>query len=183
MKALLHCGASRTARDNLQRTPVHYASQEGHLGCVRQLLRKPGAYKLTPDEVNAATVYGWTPLYYSASNGHTNLCGVLRAGGARLDTVTRDGRTPLKVAQQKHLSNTTLIDLLAGRGPAHLPGTLCDQCGRPESEVYLRSCNGCLRARFCGNACLRAAWPTHRAECQRVKAVREARSRPDIIQV
>jgi ankyrin repeat protein len=38
VRALLDRGASRTARDCLQRTPLHYASQEGHLGCVRQLL-------------------------------------------------------------------------------------------------------------------------------------------------
>jgi len=85
------------------------------------------------------------------------------------------------VAQQFHPSNTALIDLLAGRGPAHPPGTVCDECGRPEPEVRLSYCTGCLRSRFCGNACLRAAWPAHRAECQRVQAAREERARPIFI--
>jgi len=183
VRALLDRGASRTARDSKQRTPLHETSLAGHLGCVRQLLGKPGAYKLTPGEVNAADVNGFTPLHFAAYGGQEKICGMLCAGGARLDAVTRKGHTPLMVAQQKHPSNTALIDLLAGRGPAHAPGTVCDQCGRPEPEVRLSYCTGCLRARFCGNACLRAAWPAHRAECQRVQAAREERSRPNITTV
>jgi len=180
VKALLHRGASRTARDSTQRTPSHHASSCGHLGCVRQLLGKPGAYKLAPDEVNAADVYGWTPLHCAAEEGHTKICGMLRAGGARLNAVTRSGHTPLMVAQLYHPSNTALIDLLAGRGPAHPPGTVCDECGRPESEVLLSYCTGCLRARYCGSVCAVAAWPAHRAECQHIQAAREEPSRPYI---
>jgi len=183
VRALLDRGASRTARDSRQRTPLHAASLNGHLGCVRQLLGKPGAYKLTPDEVNAADALGCMPLHYAAERGHAKICGMLRAGGARLDASSRSGRTPLMIAQQFHPSNTALIDFLAGRGPAHPPGTVCDECGRPESEVLLSYCTGCLVSRFCGSACAVAAWPAHRAECQRVQAAREARSRPDIIQV
>jgi len=182
-RALLDRGALRTARDSMQRTPLHAASREGHLGCVRQLLGKPGAYKLTPDEVNAAGVDGLTPLHYAAGGGHENICGMLRAGGARLDVVSRSGLTPLMAAQHFHPSDTALIDFLAGRGPAHAPGTVCDECGRPEPEVRLSYCTGCLRARFCGSACAVAAWPAHRAECQRVKAAREERSRGRTIEV
>jgi len=178
IKALLHRGASRTARDSNQSTPLHEASQYGHLGCVRQLLGKPGAYKLTPEEVNAADVNGCTPLYYAAYGGHANICGVMIAGGARLDAFTRSGHTSLMVAQQMHPSNTALIDLLAGRGPTHPPGTVCDVCGRPEPEVLLSYCTGCLRARYCGSACAVVAWPAHRAECQCIQAAREERSRP-----
>jgi ankyrin repeat protein len=178
VRALLDRGASRIARDSNQHTPLHEASLHGHLGCVRQLLGKPGAYKLTPNEVNAADVDGCTPLHYAAQGGHAKICGILCAGGARLDAVLRSGHTPLMVAQHLHPSNTALIDLLAGRGPAHPPGTVCDQCGRPEPEVLLSYCTGCLVSRFCGNACAVAAWPAHRAECQRIKAAREQRARP-----
>jgi ankyrin repeat protein len=178
VRTLLDRGALRTARDSKQRMSLHAASQFGHLGCVRQLLGKPGAYKLTPDEVNAADVDGLTPLHSAAGGGHENICGMLRTAGARLDAVSRSGHTPLMVAQQKHPSNTALIDLLAGRGPAHPPGTVCDQCGRPESEVLLSYCTGCLVSRFCGSACAVAAWPAHRAECQRIQAAREERATP-----
>jgi len=183
VRALLDRGASRTSRDSDHCTPLHHASREGHLGCVRQLLGKPGAYKLTPDEVNAADVGGWTPLHYAAHGGHENICGLLCAGGARLDAVARAGHTPLMVAQHFHPSNTALIDFLAGRGPTHAPGTVCDECGRPEPEVLLSYCTGCLRARFCGNACLVAAWSAHRAECQRIQAAREERVTPELTDV
>jgi NAD(P)-dependent dehydrogenase (short-subunit alcohol dehydrogenase family) len=78
--------------------------------------------------------------------------------------------TPLMLAQQENPAKTALLDLLAGRGPAHPPGTVCDGCGRPETEVRLRTCDGCLVARYCGNACAKAAWPAHKAECRRLQA-------------
>jgi len=58
---------------------------------------------------------------------------------------------------------------------------VCDECGRPEPEVLLSYCTGCLRARFCGSACAVAAWPAHRAECRHVQAAREERSRPTFV--
>jgi len=178
VKVLLGRGASRSARDSAQLTPLHYASQEGHLGCVRLLLGKPGAYKLTPDEVNAADVNGATPLHTAAHSGHTSVCGLLIAAGSRLDAVMSSGRTPLMLAKPLHPSNTALLDLLAGRGPAHAPGTVCDWCGKPEQEIYLRACTGCFVARFCSKKCIRAAWPAHKVECRRVQAARDERAQP-----
>jgi len=175
VKALLHRGASRVARDNSMRTPLHAASLEGHLGCARRLLGKPGAYLLTPDEVNAADGRGCTPLHYAAQYNHANLCGMLVAAGARLDAVTTHGLSPLAVARHFQPFNMALLDVLSGRGPANPPGTACDECGKPEPAVLLSYCTGCLRARYCGCACAVAAWPAHRAECQRVKAAREER--------
>jgi len=180
-KALLSRGALRTARDSLQRTSLHDAAHAGHLSCVAMLLGKHGAYKLTPDEVNAADVDGCTPLHVAAYHGQSQVCGKLLAAGARLDAVTSSGSTPLMLAQHKHPSNTALLDLLAGRGPAHPPGTVCDGCGRPETEVRLRTCDGCLVARYCGNSCAKAAWPAHKAECKRVQALREARSTATLV--
>jgi len=145
------------------------------------LLGKHGSYKLAPDEVNAADVDGWTPLHDAASEGQLQVCGKLLAAGARLDTVTSDAFTPLMLAQQEHPANTALLDLLAGRGPAHPPGTVCDGCGRPETEVRLRTCDGCLLARYCGNACAKAAWPAHKAECRRLQAAREERCTPTMV--
>jgi len=175
-KELLRCGALRTARDSLQKTPLHHAARDGHLSCVAMLLGKHGSYKLTPDEVNSANVDGWTPLHAAAFYGHSQICGKLLAAGARLDAVSSRGSTPLMLAQQEHPANTVLLDLLVGRGPAHPPGTVCDGCGRAETEVRLCTCDGCLLARYCGNACAKAAWPAHKAECKRLQAAREARS-------
>jgi len=183
VKALLLRGACRTARDSTLRTPLHEASRCGHLLCVTQLLGKQGRCKLTPDEVNAADVDGWTPLHYAANNGHREICGVLIAAGARLDAndaFNPYGRTPLMIAQQNHPSNTILLDLLAGRGPEHPPGLVCDECGTPDAEVRLSTCTGCLVARYCGSACSAAAWPAHKAECRRVQAAREERIQPKL---
>jgi len=98
-----------------------------------------------------------------------------------LDAVTSDGTTPLMCAQQEHPASTALLDLLAGRGPAHPPGTVCDGCGRPEAEVQLHPCSGCWTARYCSSACNAAAWPAHKAECKRLQAERDEHSRVNFI--
>ena len=177
-KALLRRGASRTARNSLQRTPLHEACQAGHLFLVALLVGKPGRYKLTPDEVNAADVDGWTPLHYAAANGHIQCCGVLIAAGARLDVRAVCGSTPLMDAQQCQPANTELHALLAGGGAAQARGTLCDHCGEPEAETKLKSCVDCLVARYCSVACANAAWRSHKAECRTITAARIARSTP-----
>jgi len=175
-KALLRHGALRMARDSDQRTPLHVASQCGHLSCVSTLLGKPGDYQLTPNEVDALDVDGWTPLHDASFHGHANICGALIKAGARLDATTSHGNTPLELAQKQHPTNTALIDLLAGRGPEHPPGTVCDGCGIPEAEAWgakLHACSGCLVARYCCDGCLCAAWPVHKEECKRLQAARE----------
>jgi len=180
-KALLSRGALRTASDSLQRTALHIAARAGHLSCVAMLLGKHGRYKLAPDEVNAADYRGWTSLHAAAFCGHSQICGKLLAAGARLDAVTSEGATPLMFAQCQHPANMALLDLLAGRGPAHPPGTVCVGCGKPETEVRLHTCDGCLVARYCGNACAKTAWPAHKAECRRLQAAREARTKVNFV--
>jgi hypothetical protein len=177
-KLLLRKGASRTARNSDQRTPLHDACQSGHLFLVALLVGRPGRYKLTPDELNAADVDGWTPLHYAAFNGHIQCCGVLIAAGARLDVRDVDGCTPLMLTQHEHPANAELHALLAGGGPAQAPGTLCDHCGEPEAETKLKSCVDCLVARYCSVACANAAWRSHKTECRTITAARIARSTP-----
>ena len=63
------------------------------------------------------------------------------------------------VALQEHPANTALLDLLAGRGPEHPPGTTCDRCGCPEDPAsHLMPCSGCQVARYCSVVCQHAAW-------------------------
>jgi len=57
---------------------------------------------------------------------------------------------------------------------------LCDGCCIPSSQApggKLRACSACQSAAFCSTACLAQAWPGHRAECQRIKAVIEEKRR------
>jgi ankyrin repeat protein len=177
-KALLRKGASRTARDSLQLTPLHHACREGHLFLVALLVGRPGRYKLTPDEVNATDVTGFTPLHYAAEFGHIQCCGMLIAAGARLDMCSSCGNTPLMLAQQFHPAYAELHTLLAGGGQAQAPGTLCDHCGEPEAETKLKSCVDCLVARYCSTTCANAAWRSHKTECRRITAARVKRATP-----
>jgi len=133
--------------------------------------------------VNAANVRGQTALHAAALSGHAKCCGLLIAAGARLDVKLQSGHTPLMLAQHQHPSNAALLDVLAGRGPAVLPGTGCDHCGAtsgPDGRS-IKICNGCHAARFCGAACYAAAWPAHKAECRRKAAEWEAAAKPRFV--
>ena len=68
-KALLKRGADRMARDSLQRTSCHYSSANGHLSCLTLLIGQPGRRKMTPAEVDAADVNGWTAIHLAAFHG------------------------------------------------------------------------------------------------------------------
>ena len=178
-KALLRRGASRMARDCMQRTPLHLAAESGHLSCVVRLLGSPGDYKLTPGEVNATGGLSVsTPLHLAAFSGQTHCCGALIAAGARLDVITLDGCTTQMYAQANHPANAELLALLSGRrGPVDAPGTTCYHCGAREAEARLFACSGCYSVRFCGAACSKAAWSAHKNECRRRQAKREEGSK------
>jgi len=182
LEKLLRRGASRTARDSQQYTPLHRAAAAGQLSSIVQLIGHPEAYKLAPADINATDESDITPLYLAAAFGHAECCGLLIAAGARLDARTRRGDTPLMVAQRRHPTKTALHDLLAGRGPEHPPGTTCDRCGLPEDPAsHLMPCSGCQVARYCCIACQHAAWAAHEPECGRLKAERERRTRVEYV--
>ena len=56
-------------------------------------------------------------------------------------------------------------------GEAAAPPHACGGCGKSESETPLLRCVGCKAQYYCGDACARAHWPSHRAPC---KAARRA---------
>lgn len=174
-KALLVRGASRMATNSGGWTPAICAVVKGHLSCLVLVLGKKGNYKLRPEQVNAADNLGAKALHYAAAGGHTKCCGVLIDAGARLDA-TPSGDiniTPLILAQRKHPGNADLLRMLSGHGAsAQASGTGCERCGA--TDVPLKSCTGCWSARFCSLACAQAHWPTHKTECQRKAAEREA---------
>ena len=183
-RALLKRGANRMARDSLQRTPLHDASLEGHLSCCVLLVGQPGRRKMSPAEVDAADVNGFTALHLSASQGSEKICGFLLEAGARLDAETSDGHTPLMIAQQFHPTNAGLLALLSGQGPAALPGTVCDHCGKTAAQASvnnLKACSQCHAVRYCGAACSAAAWAGHKKACRARAKEREEAAKPTII--
>ena len=183
-KALLKRGADRMAKDSLQRTSLHYAAFYGHLSCLTLLIGQPGRRKMTPAEVDAVDEQGRTALHMSAEKGHIKIAGVLLEAGARLDAKTSEGGTPLMIAQQFHPTNAPLLALLAGTGPAILPGTVCDHCGKTAAQASvnsLKACSECHAVRYCGAACGAAAWKGHKKACRARAKEREEAAKPHII--
>ena len=76
------------ARDKDNRTPLWYASRNGHEKVV-QLLLKNGA------DVEAKDDYGRTPLWYASGSGHEKVVQLLLENGADIEVRDEDGRTPL----------------------------------------------------------------------------------------
>ena len=179
VKALLQRGASRMARDNEQTTPLHFAADAGHLSCVILLIGRKGREKMTPAEVSAVDTDGISALHAAAHHGFEKIVGVLLQAGARLDLKDVLGDTPLMLARKAHPTNTPLLALLSGAAPAHLPGTVCDHCGKSAEQAgveFLKSCGACYGMRYCGAGCSAAAWPGHKEACKEARAERERRT-------
>ena len=176
-RALLKRGADRMALDSTQSSPLHWAAVAGALSCVIALVGRPEKPLLTSEQVNAKTVDGMTALHLAAYFGHEKICGVILSLGARLSLGAKDsiGNTPLMLAQEKHPDKASLLTLLSGNGPANLPGTVCDHCGKPAGRRML-ACGVCQSVRYCDSACQLAVWPGHKKECAAEQAVREKRT-------
>ena len=183
VKALLKRGASRTARDFGERTPLHCAAEVGHLSCIILLLGSAAkANAMDREAVDATDGNGRTALHSAAYHGHTPCCGALIAAGASLEATADDGARPLTYVQQRHPAKQELSTLLAsGATTSRTPGTVCDSCGEPAVPgKSLKSCTGCYAARYCSVACGQARWPLHREECQQKKAYREYLTRVNL---
>jgi Ankyrin repeats (3 copies) len=113
---------------------LHYAARAGSLACVILLVGRPEKPRLSPEEVNAEDKDRFTALHLAAIGGHEKVCGALIAMGASLDAMTTYFRTPWLYALQEHPDKASLHELLAGRGPANLPGTVCDHCAKPAGK-------------------------------------------------
>ena len=89
------------------------------------------------------------------------------------------GLTALDVAKEYHPGNQELIELLECRGGGPAP-LLCAGCGA--SDKRLRACSACGSAAFCSDACMAQAWTTgtHKAECKRIQAVNEEKTRSSV---
>ena len=182
-RALLKRGADRMARDSLQRTPLNCAARED-LSCCVLLVGQPGRRKMSPAEVNAADVNGGTALHHAAGKGHEKICGFLLEAGARLDARSISGHTPLMAAQHYQRTNAALHALLSGAGPANLPGTVCDHCGKTAAQASvnnLKACSECHAVRYCGAACSAAAWAGHKKACRARAKEREEETKPQFI--
>ena len=140
------------------------------------LIGRPENLKMSPAEIDARDSTGRTPLVLAALNGHRYCCAALLAAGADPAAAIPDGRTALDIAKECHPGNQELTELLECRGGGPAP-LLCAGCGAFDKR--LRACSACGSAAFCSTACLAQAWTkgTHKAECQRIQAANEEKSR------
>ena len=103
-QCLLAHGASATAANDRGITPLHEASQSGHLP-VAQCLLAHGA------SATAANIYGNTPLHWASQNGHLAMVQCLLAHGASATAANNYGITPLHWASQnEHLAVAGLLN-------------------------------------------------------------------------
>jgi FOG: Ankyrin repeat len=106
---LLKHGANPNVKTKYdERTPLHYAADEGRLAVVATLL-KHGAY------IDARDVYGMTPLYLAVRNTHVDVVYYLLRKGA--DPNVQDGKwrmTPLHVAA--YFGEVVVVKLLLRYG-------------------------------------------------------------------
>ncbi|MGH9801589.1 MAG: ankyrin repeat domain-containing protein [Blastocatellia bacterium] len=88
---LIEIGANLNATNGLGNTPLHIATQWGHLSIAKLLLAKGAS-------VNAKGHFGSAPLHYAAEEGFVSLAEFLLANGADVNLKNQFGKTPLDVA-------------------------------------------------------------------------------------
>ena len=173
-------------------SPLHLAAEAGSAPIITALLAAGLG-------VDSLTANGSTPLMVAAQHNRAAAVTALLRAGAALDVTNGNGDTALCVAEDcgaedaeerlraarprpagQGLSSQALaqaeLQRGASRGPINTPSTTCGYCGEKEANTKLRSCSACMVARYCGPACSKAAWPSHKAACKLRQAERAAQS-------
>ena len=91
VEILLHRGAHINAKGHQNKSPLHYAIENGHLDAVKILL----GYKA---KVNSKNKKRETPLHLASSNGHLEIVQFLLEHGANPDAMDINNKTPLHFA-------------------------------------------------------------------------------------
>ena len=86
-------------KDNYGGTPLHYASRNGHIEIVRELINYNAELQQgTRTNVNEKDNYGGTPLHYASRNGRIEIVRELINYNADVDEKDKNGWTPLHYA-------------------------------------------------------------------------------------
>ncbi|PQE05385.1 hypothetical protein CJF31_00011154 [Rutstroemia sp. NJR-2017a BVV2] len=94
-------------KDSYRRTPLHLASESGHLEIVQLLLDHSA-------DIKAASKYGSTPLQLASRSGHLEIVQLLLDRGADIEAADENGSTPLHLASGS--SHLEIVQLLLDRG-------------------------------------------------------------------
>ncbi|MDD5270484.1 MAG: ankyrin repeat domain-containing protein [Candidatus Omnitrophica bacterium] len=112
---LVKKGANPNFADPGGTTPLMIAAQKGFVDTVKLLLSK-GANPNT-QQSNIKSVYSSenkTPIMFAAEGGNTDIVKMLIAKGADVNKKSRDGKTALKIAEEKNFSDVVEILKKAG---------------------------------------------------------------------
>jgi ankyrin repeat protein len=136
LKLLLESGADPNVTDERDKTPLHFAAQEGYADAA-QVLIDAGA------QVNARGRPGNTPLHDASVTGYLNAVKVLLAAGADVNVQDDRRRTPLHEAARK--GRVELANFLVDAGAR---ADIGDQLGqtpstrrRPRTSGEWQSCS------------------------------------------
>jgi ankyrin repeat protein len=103
--------AQQPATLGMNELPIHDAARTGTQAQVEQLLRA------APQDRDARTGLGATPLHYAAMNGDSGPLKVLVTAGANPNARDSEGRTPLHMAAFATRTANTKLLLRAGADP------------------------------------------------------------------
>ena len=130
-----------------------HASYEGHLDCVRLLIKK-GA------DIDAADVEGDTSLCKALLRRHLDCALFLVKSGAVVDRNTQI---------------TGFFSELVAEGRIRR----CWLCRRYATRMP--KCPRCERARYCNDECQAADWPSHKARCERQPLLDRSSAKPQSV--
>jgi ankyrin repeat protein len=91
-RVLKELGVKPEQPDNLNQTPLYYASREGKLQLIEYLINEGNC------NVNHVDTYGQSPVFYACREGHIEAIKKLVAFGADSDLVDNNGQTPIYYA-------------------------------------------------------------------------------------
>jgi len=98
LKILIMCGSDLNKKSHENDTALHYAARHGHLSCIQLLLAQ-----LPQIDIEATTIWGFTPLALAAMNGHPDVVLTLISAGANIMARDRSEKTVLHYAVKKDL--------------------------------------------------------------------------------
>jgi len=133
-------------KDDLDWSPLHHASFQGHIEVVEFLI-KSGA------ETNTLDNFGYTPLHRAALRGHIEVTKILIDAGADLNKMSAKGFTPLALAvrvNQKEMMEHLIFkgaDVNLRQGDGDAPLHTASVFGRKEIIELLLSNNADVNVR------------------------------------